>query len=699
MTKWLRTLVLSTLLLSSTCSAASLFDYVGGATDIVAGVARLLAESLVYRHRQVEDMTPRQNQEYDFVIVGAGTAGATLAARLTENPNVTVLLVEAGGHEPLLLDVPLLALLFMFYPRTNWGYRTERSNDYCLGMKNRQCFLAVGKVLGGSSTNNFMLATRGNEHNFNKWAKMTGDESWSYSNVLPYFKKLENFQADLTKFDDEYHGFEGPVEISNLRYRTLVADAFVEAGRELGLPPRDYNGPVQQGMHYTQTNQANGERVSANRAYLIPAKNRPNLHVSMGSHATKVLIDPSSRLAYGVEFSKRGWLGFKRRIGVKARNEVILSAGTLNTPKILMLSGVGPKDELRKHDIEVLHDHPRIGKNLIDHITFAGLSYLVDDKDSALGWSTFLNTSNHLVADYFNPRRSGPLSLGAGVEGMGFVDIDNATSTETEPDVEMAFGGLQLGYAWPFHLPFGILSNQRGCIFLPTLLQPKSRGEVLLSSKDPFEHPRILTNWLSHPDDVRRLVKAVRLGQALAKTRAFKRYGATPFARPIPGCEQHGWDTDKYWECAIRTYTVTFWHFTGTCRMGKENDPEAVVNSKLLGVGSIPTRRIFEVRFFAWCGRACARGGAGTTQKEDPGYVISLRSGKKPRFTVRAGSDRITISRSPRRGLTRLAIDGAQHSHDEVRSENYTHKRAPDAGAKAQQERMMAPEARTTLTR
>ncbi|CAB0033579.1 unnamed protein product [Trichogramma brassicae] len=596
MTKWLLPFVILTLLSCSPrpCASVTIFDYANGLADFVVGAAGFVAKSLVYLSQQVRDTTPSQNQEYDFVIVGAGTAGATLAARLTEKPNVTVLLIEAGGYEQLIMDIPVLAILVMLNPLTNWGYKTERSNEYCLGMRDRRCLLPVGKVMGGSSSVNFMLATRGNENNYNKWARLSGDETWSYDKVLPYFKKLENFGVDLADYEDEYHGFDGPIKIVNPAFRSRMADAFVEAGSELGLPPRDYNGPVQQGMHYTQTNEDNGERVSSNRAYLIPAKGRANLHVSMNSHACKVLIDPESKLAQGLEFSKRSLLGFRRRIRVKARNEVILSAGALGTPKILMLSGVGPAEHLRQHGLPVLRDAP-VGKNLIDHVTFAGMTLLVDE-GAGLSAGDFLNSSNHQAADYFNARRTGPFTVDSGIENMGFVDIDQPTSTDTEPDVEISFGGLQLGYAYFFHVPFRITQEhwndyfshnrgKQGCLIWPTLLQPKSRGEILLSSEDPFDPPKILPNYMSHADDRRRLIKAVRLSQALANTESMKNYGSELYDRPVPGCEHHRWDSDGYWECAIRTYTISYWHFGGTCKMGKDDDPEAVLTSKLLVKG------------------------------------------------------------------------------------------------------------------
>ncbi|KAJ8681199.1 hypothetical protein QAD02_016986 [Eretmocerus hayati] len=549
------------------------------------GGAQFLRDYNAYEKRELPDFTPFHRQHFDFVVVGAGSAGSTIASRLTELPNIKVLLIEAGGHENLLMDVPLLALYLQLNKDTNWDYLSEPSDDYCRGVNNLQCKIARGKVMGGSSSINFMIATRGNKNDYDEWARLTGDPAWSYEEMLKYFKKLETHDFKLGEVDPEYHNFDGPTRIANAPYQTPLARAFVEAGKELGFPEVEYNGAQQTGFAYMQTNQINGERMSANRAYLHPARNRSNLFVTMHSHVTRLLIEPKTKTTWGVEFIKDGI-----RHQVVAKKEVILSAGGISSPQILMLSGIGPAKHLRSLNIRVLQDLP-VGENMKDHIAYGGLFFGVNDTSSIVV-RDFLDAEDPTIGDYLN-NRTGRLATAGGCEGLGYVNVDDPMNFNNDrPNIELLFGSVSLTSSYFIRYPFGLIDEQYQKYFadrlyqhawtiLPLLMKPKSTGKILLRSKDPFAKPRIYSNYLSDPEDVRVSIQGIRWAIKVAKTQAMQKFGSRLPDRKIPGCEEHPDDSDEYWECALRTLTITLWHNSGTCRMGSQDDPNSVVNTKL----------------------------------------------------------------------------------------------------------------------
>lgn len=306
------------------------------------------------RNLEFPDYYVTNGEEFDFVIVGAGSAGSALAARLSEMDKFKILLIEAGGPEVPAVSIPSFFALLQLLGYT-WLYQTEPSQDYCRGIEGNSCKWTTGKLMGGSSSVNAMFVTRGNPADFDEWAQL-GNEGWSYKDVLHYFKKLENNVAPTQ--EPKMRGREGPITVSPV-YNSKVAKAFVKAGQERGFAKLDYNGQHQLGFGEGQFNVKNGERVSSNRGYLYPIKNsRRNLMVSKNSLVKKVLVDKKTKKAKGVMLVKDG-----EDIEIKVKKEVILSAGALRSPQLLMLSGIGPKKQLQKFEIEVIKDLPGVGEN------------------------------------------------------------------------------------------------------------------------------------------------------------------------------------------------------------------------------------------------------------------------------------------------------------------------------------------------
>lgn len=365
---------------------------------------------------------------YDFIIVGAGSAGSVLANRLTENPKWEVLLVEAGDDESLLQEIPMVVSYFQISDK-NWYDVTEPSDDYCLSMNNNSCFLAHGKGLGGTSSFNYMIWTRGNSKDYDNWDYNLGNPGWNYNNVSKYFKKIErSFVEDR---DLGYAGTSGPVSINYAEYRTRVAKSFVDAGIETGDQMTDYNGQQQLGFSFMQTSTFKGLRVSANKAYINPAWSRPNLHIKKNCKCVKVLIDSVTKRVSGVQIDLRGTL-----YTVQASKEVILSAGTINTPQILMLSGIGPREHLKSKHIKLIVDLP-VGYNFQDHVAPGGLSILVNT--TTLSLKSILNVR---TVSQFLFSQNGPLTSNGGAEGISFHDT-NPTVNKGWPDLELLLTGKE----------------------------------------------------------------------------------------------------------------------------------------------------------------------------------------------------------------------------------------------------------------
>ncbi|GLV38213.1 uncharacterized protein CBL_12859 [Carabus blaptoides fortunei] len=519
---------------------------------------------------------------YDFIIVGSGSAGSVIANRLSEVPQWEVLLVEVGHRPSFINNLPIAAPALQLTDYT-WKYRMEQTPGVCLGMQDQRCPWPRGRGLGGTTLINYMIYTRGHRADYDRWAAQ-GNPGWSYRDVLPYFLKSE--EANLRLQDAGYHQRGGPLSVEDVRFRTIFADAFVGAGKTLGYPYVDYNGREQHGFSYVQANTRKGSRDSAYTAFIRAAESRPNLHIFPETRATKLLLAPGSPEVYGVELVLNR--AYHR---VNASKEVILCAGAFNSPQLLMLSGIGPSGHLTQLGIPVVKDLPGVGGNMYDHITFLRMIFNFNDSVGEV-WPWRPLTNPVPLIEWLKWGQ-GPFTSIGGVEALGYLKT-NVSMEEEIPDMEL----IMISGRWDAITTeialnvFGIneaisktirpaLVDRHFMIILPMHLKPKSIGHLELKSKNPYDWPLLFGNHLSDAEnhDVKAFIKAVRFLQRLIQTPEFTKYGARLYDVPLPGCTHIQYDTDAYWECAIRHVSTTLHHQVGTCKMGM--DAMAVVDSEL----------------------------------------------------------------------------------------------------------------------
>ncbi|XP_068624002.1 glucose dehydrogenase [FAD, quinone]-like [Battus philenor] len=434
-----------------------------------------------------------------------------------------------------------------------------------------------GKTMGGSSAINYLIYMRGNKRDYDSWAEME-NFGWSYREVLPYFKKAENNQ-DIEAHDVYYHSSKGPLNVERYPYTDLNSLMLVQAFKEKGLPVTDFNGENQIGTDLVQTTSKDGRRMSANVAYIRPIRQtRPNLNIVTEAFVTKILIDPASKVAVGVHYIKHGV-----SYTVYCTREVILSAGSINSPKLLMLSGIGPKYHLDSLNIPVLADL-KVGFNLQDHVTTEALILGLSNKTSTLiSGEQLLNEVSKYHHQY--PTKFGPMSSTGSLSGIAF--IKTGYEKEDAPDIQFHFDGVNVQdlYSDPTnYLASRIfpLSFYDGITVRSILLTPKSRGFVLLNNTDPvFGQPLIYSRFFTAKEDLDRLLAGMRYVVSLENTEAFKLSGANFVKTPIKGCESFIWGSNDYFICILMLYTSTIYHPVGTCKMGPAWDRDAVVSPKL----------------------------------------------------------------------------------------------------------------------
>lgn len=485
-------------------------------------------------------------KNYDFIVVGAGSSGCAVAARLSEVETLSVLVLEAGAPDTVQeIHVPA-AFPYLFKTAVDWDYTTVVQP----GLNGRQEYNPRGKTLGGSSSINAMVFMRGNPNDYDRWSAL-GNEGWSYKELLPHFKKTQNQERNQADGESEHHGVGGPINTADLRDPNPLSNAFVEAAQQAGYKHNtDFNDGDQLGFGLYQVTQKNGMRCSAAVGYLHPALQRSNLTAITQAHATELIIENAR--CVGVKYMHEGAVH-----EVRANKEVILSGGSFNSPHLLMLSGIGPAAHLKQHGIEVKMDLPGVGENLQDHV-FVPVAFHCTKPVSLAG------AAAPEQAERFQKEQMGLLTSNIGEAG-GFVDLGEDGS----PEIQFHFGP-----AWFIHHG-AVNPGGDGYTLLPGLVRPKSKGRVTLASSNPTEKPLVDPNYLSDPSDMSVLKKSVAIALDIAKQAAFDEFRGDQYL-PAQGVQ-----SDEEVENYIRDYAMTIYHPVGTCKMGVDEDPMAVVNNQL----------------------------------------------------------------------------------------------------------------------
>jgi len=482
---------------------------------------------------------------FRYIIIGAGSAGCVLANRLSDDPHSRVLLLEAGGRDinPF-IHMPAGIAQLVHNKRINWDYYTEPERE----LLGRRLYWPRGKVLGGSSSINAMCYIRGQAQDYDEWAS-AGNAGWNYDAVLPYFKKSEKQQ----RFDDGYHGSSGELCVEDLRDRNPLTTMFVEAGRSIGLAYNDdFNGPKQKGIGYYQVTQREGRRCSSAVAYLDPVRHRTNLHVATHSLVTRVIIERGR--AAGVEYRRRGVLEIARSDG-----EVLLSSGSINSPQLLMLSGIGPASHLEAFRIPVVAPLPGVGANLQDHLDVCTLHR----SRQPITYDFTLLAQARVALRYWLSRRGPGVSNVA--EAGGF--LCSRQASEGRPDIQLHFVPAQLDDHGRNRLP------GHGYTLHACFLRPRSRGYIRLRSPRADEAPSICANYLEKRTDLDVMVEAARLSREILRASAFDSVRGDEI---FPG---EAAQTDAEIADFVRRKAETVYHPVGTCRMGV--DAAAVVDPQL----------------------------------------------------------------------------------------------------------------------
>ncbi|KLN96040.1 GMC family oxidoreductase [Moellerella wisconsensis] len=498
---------------------------------------------------------------YDYIIVGAGSAGCVVAAQLIQQTSARVLLIEAGGSDNHLF-IKMPAGVAKIIEKKSWPYQTEPEPH----ANNRQMQIAQGKVLGGSSSVNGMIYLRGQSQDYDNWEKLYGCKGWSYQDVLPWFKHAENNES----LSNNYHGNNGQLPVSENRYRHPLSMAFIRAGQEYGLNYSiDFNAENQQGVGYYQTTTHNGERASTSRSYLKSVINSPQLTLKLNTQVNQIIINDG--IAIGVIY--QGVDG--KKVQAIAQQEVILCAGAMGSAKLLMLSGIGPKDHLSELDIHPLIDLP-VGKNFHDHLHMS-INVSTKQPISLYGADQGLNALRH--GAQWLAFRTGVLSSNI-LEGAAFIDTNN----QGRPDVQVHF--LPILDSWD-DVPGEPLPAIHGFSLKVGYLQPKSRGHIQLRSRDPAAPLKINANYLADPEDLAGCKRAVKFGLALLQSPSLKSVSAEILMPPIEA-QQDDAALDEF----VRNFCKTVYHPVGTCRMG--TDPQTSVTDLRLRVHGIHQLRVVD---------------------------------------------------------------------------------------------------------
>lgn len=539
-----------------------------------------------------DNLEKELSTDFDFIIIGAGSAGSVIANRLSENCRWRVLLLEAGREETAITQMAPLAPT-LIGSEYDWNFKIQKQANFGMGFDDEINPWAQGKGLGGGSVINYMIYTRGAPADYNRWAQ----KGWSFTDLLPYFRKFENhFQ-----YDPKYRNQGGELSVTQAE-SSVFTSYFLEAGKEFGLHYKDHNsGTNLWKIDHIQMALQNGKRHSAASAFLYPVRKRNNLFILRNSLATRILIDHKLKRVYGVQFERNN-----RKYIVKTKKEVILSAGAANTAKLLKISGIGAKEELQKLGIEPVVDLPGVGQNLKDHLTFIGMTFKLGSDELKFGsfLTNILNPKN--LYDYI--RYGKGFFTKTSIENVAFIKVDNNSKVENKeddsltnyPDIELVF--IPISMAWDrgyiqasalavkneyYEKLWMPLTGQNTFQICPILLHPNSAGYIRLNESNPTGDPLIYTNHYNDNDadsisDIKKMIKAIRFTQKLIlESKTFAPFKPELVRIPVPGCEHADFDSDTYWECALRHLSFTVFHPIGTAKMGKESDKSTVVDEQL----------------------------------------------------------------------------------------------------------------------
>jgi len=500
---------------------------------------------------------------YDYIIIGAGTAGCVLANRLTQDRNVSVLLIEAGGKDDYMwIHIPVGYLYCIDNPRTDWRFRTEKE----AGLNDRSLIYPRGKVLGGCSSINGMIYMRGQEGDYETWANETGDDRWRWQQVLPVFRQSEDHHAGANNF----HGSGGEWRVEKQRLSWEILDAFRNAAEQTGIPKTDdFNRGDNEGCGYFDVNQRNGIRWNTSKAFLKSVKNRHgNLEIMTGCHVQKLLIEttPQGKVCRGIEFTGGGqsWVAHATR-------ETLLSAGAIGSPQLLQLSGIGQPKLLQEHQLPVVAKLPGVGENLQDHLQLrmafkvSGVKTLNTMANSWLG--------KLKIGLEYALNRSGPMSMAPSQLGL----FTRSDPSQKSANIQYHVQPLSLNkFGEPLH-PFPAFTAS------VCNLRPSSRGHVRIASAKSTDAPKIAPNYLSTPEDRKVAADSLALTRRIVSAPALQKYGPEEF---LPGTS---FQTDEELAFAAGNIGTTIFHPVGTCKMGRATDPMAVVDSELRvnGIGGL----------------------------------------------------------------------------------------------------------------
>ncbi|XP_008551873.1 glucose dehydrogenase [FAD, quinone]-like [Microplitis demolitor] len=509
--------------------------------------------------RVTADEKPRD--VYDFIVIGGGAAGSAVAGRLSEVPSWRVLLLEAGPDEPAGAEIPSNFGVYIG-SSLDWKYKTTNETHACLAQKG-SCNWPRGRNLGGTTVHHGMAYHRGNAKDYENWVAM-GNEGWSWAEVLPFFLKSEN-NSEINRVGRQYHATGGPMTVERFPWKPAFADAILKAANETGYgTTEDMVGEKIHGFTVAQTMSKNGVRQSTASAFLRPIRNRKNLNIVLNSTATKILT--RKQKVIGVEYFMNGKIH-----KAKVTREVVVSGGAVNSPQLLLLSGIGPKEQLDSLGIPVVLDLPGVGKNLHNHVSYK-LDFILANEPNSEGF----NLDN--VSQYIR-NQTGPLSS-SGLAQVTAI-LSSRYTTPDYPDLQIFFSGFQASCRENGNVDLTNYYNKRTVRFTAVNLHAKSRGIISLASKNPLEHPIIWSNDLADPADVDVLIDGIHVLINIANSSTMKSLGLTLASQPIDECKKYKFLSDNYFKCAVHIDTRTENHQSGTCKMGPTSDSFAVVDPYL----------------------------------------------------------------------------------------------------------------------